>query len=318
MEEEVLFRERYGDCYITKLPDGLIVPWRSLTVAEFIKYDRLLVQGTYPRAVIEDEIFTLCVQNVIQTKELKSFSAGSIEIVAKNILSYSGPSSIDELTYLLELSRGIAQEVFHQIVIRVCQGFPAYKPEDVYGMDMLTMMLRLAQAEDKLIKQGNAIEPFSFFSEEEETQKAKPKVSQENLKEQFEKTQPKPAPPKPVSTQQTIITTHDIKESTTAYTGHEKEDRILLEHKMIKETVHLPHIQEYMDQMKKDGKVTIKSHEERQAEALQRAKDNEELVNKMAVLKSEKDKAELEKLAEEMKAKTSKRPKKRKRGLRRG
>lgn len=318
--DKFLLREKYGDHFATDLPDGTVIPWRILTVGEFVKYDRLIRSKHILPAEIEDEIFSLCVLNPILVKRKGSLPAGSVSTVAQNILVFSGPSDVQELNMVLNASRHVTEQIFHQIAIVISQAFPAYKLEEIYAMTFEDMMLRLAQAEVKLMKIGVLTEPLDFSGniatpETSRPQEAPDPLPVQDLKRAFDKQQlvKESEPPTRKLSKKTVITSKDVQESEMGYTGHEKEDKVILEHKMINETAALPHIQEYLAQMKKDGKLTIKSHEEREAEAKQRAEENKAYIAKMNQLKGLQDKEQLEKMAAQMKDKSNQKRKRKKR-----
>lgn len=328
-------RELYGGLFATVLPDGQEIVWRPLTVGEFVEYDRLIKIGYYPLAYIENEVFIKCVQNKFLVDKINELPAGIVSTVSATILQYSGPHTIDELHYLLNLNRKTTQEVVHQIVGYICQGFPAYKPEDVYAMNYETLMLRLAQAEDKMARLGILKEPITFFDpnekpKEKEKEEPKKKPTDDLLQKFYEQqgivdpktgktpvAAPKPAPrpvhSPPPSKKQTVVTTDDIKEHQFAYTGHEVEDRILLEHDMVKNTSGI--YKDYLDQLQKGGKIEFKTNEQRIAEAKERMKKNQEIIAKIDAKRSEEEKKLQETITQKQASK--KELKKRKPGRRR-
>lgn len=282
MRHPASIRAEHGDVFSTILEDGTTIPWRPLSMGEYIEYDALIKSGRYPLAYIENEIFSKCVTSDFYKKNMNDTKAGIVSTVSAGILAYSGPSTISELNQILDINRGVSQQVLHQIVSIICQGFPSYKPEEVYDMDYRTIMLRLAQAEDKLVKMGLMTEPINFFNPEEEEEQKRPNTDTTRLLDDFYEQEgmktslgerPTPTgfhmPQKPVSSKQTIISTQEMKEHTTMYTGHESEDRFLLEHDMVKDTA--PIYSDYVEQLKKDGKLVMKTPEERLAAAKKRS-----------------------------------------------
>lgn len=277
-------RGRYGSkVFVTYLPDGMQVPWRPLDIGEYLDFQNTLATGQYARAYIEDEIFRKCVLDEGLIAKLDKLKAGTVSTVTATIMAYSGPQNSDELNFALNFSRQTSDQVLHHMVPLICQAFPAYKPEEVYAMDYETFMMRLAQSERKLLQLGQLQEPISFSdSSQEEQPKKTPNIPIKELRDVWEEQRdgprqpPKPKPvPKPLrpTAGQTIITAQDAAEHTLAYTGHEMEDRILLEHDMVKETS--PIYKEYQEQAARGEKVRIKSVEERLAEAKVRMAENE-------------------------------------------
>ena len=109
-------RDQYGTCFATILPDGTEVAWRPLSIGEFIEYDRLIKSGLYPLAYIENEVFIKCVQNKYLVDSIDTLNAGIISSVAATIIQYSGPHTIEELNYLLNLHRNTPQKILHQLI----------------------------------------------------------------------------------------------------------------------------------------------------------------------------------------------------------
>jgi hypothetical protein len=214
---------------------------------------------------------------------------------------YSGPQSIEQLSAHLDEQRLQASEIMHMMATYVCQAFPAYKPEDVYAMNYDVFMLRVAQAENKLLRTGGVAQPLSFITPDGQTtapvqQPERPKVDTRNLKEEFKKQTQK-------QTKQTVIKSQDIKEHEMVYVGHEVEDKVLLEHQMVKETATI--YQDYLQQSK-DGKISIKTPEQRKAEYLA----NIEKIKKQQALRQAQQKELQEKALKEKELKESKKPKK--------
>lgn len=301
MDYLLYLRSRYGNVFATELPDGRVIPWRPLTVGEFMEYDGLLRTGQYPRAAIEDEVFTKCVLDEGVVKGIDSLRAGIVTTVTAAIFSVSGPHSPEEMNLIMNYNRMQADGVIPYVVSLICQAFPAYKPEDVYAMDYTTMMTRLAHAEHKLLRTGMISEPVSFHTIGQEPQAPqrpqpqKPKVDSSKLFEEYyarqgvkppPPTKPPPAP-KAKKGQTTVITENDVAEHTTHYTGHEAEDRIILEAQMVDETSGI--YDDYLEQMRKGEKVTIPSHEERMAAARKRMEANRQKAIAVAKAKREEE-----------------------------
>ena len=291
---QAFHRERHGQVFLTILSDGQEIPWRPLTIGEFIEYDKLLKGNTYPQAYIENEIFIKCVKNKALIELIDELPAGTISQVTETILQYSGPSSLEELQYFLDFNRTQVQGVLQQIISYISQAFPAYRPEDIYKMDYHLLMTRFAEAENKLMRLGMIATPISFTPIEPlEAQKSKPPekkktddllqkfYEQEGIKDPKLKKSPSQVQPAYKQPSQTIITTDDMNEHTMAYTGHEIEDRELLEGSMVKDTA--PIYKDYLEQIKKDGKITPKSTEQRKQEALERSRRYQAHLMKLKV-----------------------------------
>jgi hypothetical protein len=302
MDERLLLRELYGKACVTILRDGQRVPWKLLSVGEWLEYEDLLASGRYPAAYLENEIFRKCVLNPVLTKQIDKLHAGTVSTVVFNIMECSAPGTIQELEYKLNEARMRADKVLHDLIGMVCQAFPGYKPEDVYAMDQDTLMMRVAIAERKLLKAGILKEPISLTPREEVPQRKGSRLNQQT---------PPVAPPVNLAKEhraqkapvgaQTVITKKDVQEAETAYTGHEREDKIVLEHQMLQETVGI--YDDYMKQVQAGKKVRVKTDEERKAEALARSERNRR-ENLLAARKQQAaSQAEAERLAKVRKIK---------------
>ena len=296
-----LLRHLYGNAYIIALPDGRNVPWKPLSLKEFIEIDSIRQAGVYSNGQIEDEIFKKCVLDCVLVDNLDKLKAGTVSTVAGVILSYSSPQTIDELNNFLNIKRAqISENVFHQMVITICQAFPAYTPDDIYAMDYETVMQRVALAEQKLASVGILAEPIHFGTQDEQSQERKPSDRKINkrLHEIHQQQQTKRAPPPspPPAAERTVITTKDMAEAQAAYTGMERSDRISRETKMVKETTDV--YDRYLEQMRKGEKVVVPSHEERMQAARERAAENEKKFNKHMHVKAKSDAREMAELLE--------------------
>jgi len=301
-------RRLYGDNFVTEFPDGLIVPWKLLSIGDYLKYDQLYQSGRIPPAVLEDEIFHKCVLDPLLITQLSELRAGTVSVVAQQILTYSAPQSPQDVQLAINIQRHIHQNnIFHQMIVWICTAFPAYKPEDLYAMNYPVLMLRLAQAEEKLLRSGLINVPFEFFNTNEGEQQQKPKnkrkeqpiesnIENEKLKEIFDKQmQQTPTRSQPVVTntqKQTIITKADMVESTVQLLGHEKDEVVL--DKQAKETAQ--YYQHYLDQMARGESVKILTVEERLAIAKTREEANRKDLLQKKQEQVEHDKIELEKL----------------------
>lgn len=180
-------RERYGGVFTTTFQDGLIIPWKPLSIGDYIKYTRDFERGVIPRASLEDEVFSKYVLDSAPIKQLPFLKAGIITTVFQNIWEYSGPVTVEDFNKNLNDARDIIfngpLKALHELVQTITMAFP-YKPEEIYAMDYETFLLRTVQAEKKLLDLGIIKEPLTMSREgppEEVVPPAK-KVTQEKLK----------------------------------------------------------------------------------------------------------------------------------------
>ena len=302
----VHLRDAFGNVYVSCLDDSNEIPWRPLTIGEYIEYDKLYTSAIYPVSYLENEIFKKCVLKPFYVENINTLRAGIVSAVSNSIMDFSGPRSLNELNLLLEFHRGMSNTILDQIVSIVCQGFPAYTPEMVYAMDYHTLMARLAQAENKLIRTHQISEPINFFNKEEATKDtsstSRVKKDTSHLLEQYYAQEgfKDPRTHKPVSAntkaepknarEQVVIADKDVKDSSRVFheisSGHDKADQIIAEYDMVQDTA--KYYQDYIDQLKKDGKIIIKSDKERMEAALERARKNEAIVQKVEQVKGKK------------------------------
>jgi hypothetical protein len=140
---------------------------------------------------------------------------------------------------------------------------------------------RVALAERKLLSTGLLRNPLELIDATKE-QKPRPRPKQArppkvNLAQKYKEQEV-----------QTIITKNDMREQQElAYTGHEKADRIVRENELLDKTI--PIYKDYMEQLQKDGKFTIKSPEARKAEAVERARMNEIKYKEMLAQKKKQE-----------------------------
>jgi len=294
MTDLALLRKIYGSVYVTALPDGRHIPWKLLSIKDYLEIEALRVAGTYTQGQLEDEVFRRCVLDPLIIEKMDQLKAGTVETVAVAILGNSGPQSVDELNYSLHINRSLIQNAMHQMISMTCQAFPGYTPDDLYEMDYETLVQRAALAEDKLLRTGVIPEKVVFEQKERKPQQQRrTDLDSKQLFDRYEQ-QRKPTPQPPSKT--TIITTGDMMEAEAAYTGHERSDKILRETQMVDEAAGI--YDDYVRQMKDGEKVIIPSHEERVRAAKARAEENKKKYEATLKGKSETDNEEWQKLLE--------------------
>ena len=159
-------RRKYGGVYITAFPDGLLVPWKPLSIGEFLYYDQQITRCLICPAELENEVFIKCVQDKELIEKIDSLKAGVITTTVQNIWEYSGPDTPGKLQSDFEEARALLQgtrsSLMHQCVSMIATAFN-YTPDEIYKMEYETFMLRLAQAEYKMLTFNAIQEPFSFY-----------------------------------------------------------------------------------------------------------------------------------------------------------
>lgn len=324
MEQLLYLRKQYGEVFVTELPSGQIVPWKPLSTGEFLYYNSALIAGRYPRAYLENEVFTKCVLDRVLVDSIDKLKAGVVQVVVESILAFSGPQHPNELNYMLNLKRVEVNDAMHEIVGMICQAFPAYKPDEVYDMDYTTFMQRAALAERKLLRSGFITEPVAFevvedqakqVKEQEEHQKrleqsknmidefykqegikvpeSAKKAREEKRKQVLGPSEPIPSCPPP-STERTIITKSDMIELASFMSGHERD--VVHQIKATDETAKV--YGDYLEQLRDGGTLRIKTDEERKAAAQKRMEENKQKLIEQQKKAAQAAKEELPKLLE--------------------
>jgi hypothetical protein len=156
-------RDRFGSVYVTAFPDGPTIPWKPLSLGDYIKFNADAARGLIPQAQIENEIFRSCVLDQVFIQQLPFLKAGIVTTVVSCIWQHSGPTSISSFNADMEMARQIiaadGTKALHQVVQLITMAFP-YKPEEVYEMPYETLLLRAAQAETKLLETGMISQPI--------------------------------------------------------------------------------------------------------------------------------------------------------------
>jgi len=252
MQQLFEVRKEHGGVYVTVFEDGLLVPWKPLSLGDYIKYTQDSNRGLIPHAQLEDEIFVKCVQDDSVLRQMSFMKAGIIATVVSNIWQFSGPTGVNEFNDDLEAARHIlltdGVRALHELVQIITIAFP-YKPEEVYEMPYETFLFRLAQSEKKLLELGLFLkEPISLQVPEDKDKRRKlgkieqPKKPVIDAKRLWDQQQAKsPAQEKqPVKTEEKWWKTSPVLEATKEHgidftteaaeqevfglTGHEKAD----------------------------------------------------------------------------------------------
>lgn len=303
-------RRKYGSVFITSITNGQIVPWKPLKMGEFLEYSELFQTGKYARATLEDEIFKKCVVDELMISRMSRFPAGIISSVVSDILKNSGPETIRELNYGLGMSRLKARQALHETASIIAQAFPAYTLEQIYDFEYPVFLLRLAQAESKLLRLGILQEGITFEDpevlEEAQTQAPSPAKTEHkrpaaselaDMIERRTNTEYKRTP-------RTIITDSEVTGSESLLLGHEKEDQVLLRNEMLEDAKTI--YKDYFNQLEEGRDVDIQSPEVRLMAANKRAELNKSAFDTAVKQKQKEEKELLENIAKAKKRKAAK------------
>jgi hypothetical protein len=164
-------RKRYGGTYVSLFEDGTTIPWRVLTLDEFVHYSIDQARGVIPAAILEDEIFRKCVLDPVTIQSMDRMPAGIVTTVSGQIWKHSGPHGPAQVNEDLDTARILNRlpeiSFLNELVNQVIIAYPAYTPDDLYKMDYQTFLSRAALAEERLLRAGVVEEPFIAYSPEQ-------------------------------------------------------------------------------------------------------------------------------------------------------
>ena len=135
-------KSRHKHVYSTSADDKTVV-FRPLTWKE----QHSLVEGATEDCEQADNIVKACLLYPEYDSLIEDFDAGVVETLATEIVSASGFSSVEAFNEGLIWAREETQKVEYEVIAAICKAFPAYTPEDVYDLQFLDIMVRLAIAE---------------------------------------------------------------------------------------------------------------------------------------------------------------------------
>lgn len=261
------YRKRYGDNWLTTF-DNLEIPWRQLTLQEFLDYDDLFRSGRYTPIEVEDEIFCAAVLESIYIENIDILPAGIVSTVATQIMQISGAQSPEQIAEDLNIARSQVQDFISSAVTMICSVFPAYTPETVYELKYDMFMRRLAMAEKRLFELGILREPLAVLSAEEqitpeqvelpsqrkrrellETRRAELEKKLGNLNQEISVDHPTPH-----VKGATVIGKHQMSGRLETDTGHDLMDKALWQHDAAQGLEHI--YPEYFKLMKEGKKIT--------------------------------------------------------------
>lgn len=238
--------------HISVFPDETVIPWRKLTIGEYLELaqdDFSLITGEIPTLDTEDKIYTKCVTDEYLVKNIDDGRAGSVSTVSSAILDHSIIGDVNIFNEVLAAHRAFVDtSIWEQLVITILQAFPAYKPEDVYGMSIDVFLRRLALAEKKLIEAGIMKSPINLVIPGKNIP-AKQKIAPEKLKEEYERQHA------PQQSNEFVVTQEETGKLSEGLPREETEgENDRLRQQMIKEAQQI--FGKYLDIQKEKGKIT--------------------------------------------------------------
>jgi hypothetical protein len=265
-------RKKYGRVYVTLFPDGTLVPWKPLSIQDYLEYIADFQRGFIPNVIIEDEIFRKTVQEPSLIRTMDYLKAGTVSTVVEQIMSFSGPQTIEAFNEDIDLARQMVvsgnSQVVQELTHLTTLAFPT-TPEQVQSQPYEKFILQFARAEHKLLQIGHLKEPVAIQGSDETSSKKqpiesrkpqpiqpptspnKPKIDAKSLWEKQQKsTQPNKLSKdkRPVRSSRSPVleagpkhnidfTTESAEQSLFGLTGHEKVDDHIARSKMLEDTV---------------------------------------------------------------------------------
>lgn len=140
---------KYKNLYLFNSGRGSVL-FKALSYADCETAKRIC--NNYPALapVVEDNIWEECVIEHTLPGTVDTLNAGIISTIVRLILGFSNPTSLADVEYEMNEIRDSSKNIREDMIIKICQAFPAYKPEDVEGMEWKTQLKRLVQAEKVL------------------------------------------------------------------------------------------------------------------------------------------------------------------------
>lgn len=156
--------ESENGLFKTSFEDGYVV-WKPLTWGRYKKYrEAHALNGQAISLQLEETLFKECLihssydetpppdlnqDEIVEWVEAcrADMPAGVISTVTKLILNLSGATSGPAIIDQLDKHRSLIHNIEDQLVVAICQAFPAYRPEDIEALDWQTVLKRAAQAE---------------------------------------------------------------------------------------------------------------------------------------------------------------------------
>lgn len=202
---ETIFRHRreHGECFVTRLFNGLEIPWNPLSLKEYIEYDLEFKIGRIPAATLEDEIFKKCVLDSHTKMNIDILDAGIVTTVAGQIMDFSGPGGPDQLGNDLNEARVRVDNFINDSIAIILQTFSGYTAEQVYALSYQEFLELLAMAERRLMAMGILQEPIHPVVPEQEN--AVPQEKFQDLNPPEPVMDPYHPPPKPVKKNKDLV-----------------------------------------------------------------------------------------------------------------
>lgn len=162
-------KEQVGDnLYAVGFADGIVVPFRLLTMKEFNSCRTSLFIGQTPAQDIYDYIYRTCVLNRGFIERPDDLRAGIVDSIPKLIYYLSGPHSIEMMEQLLNVERHAANTFESTMRLWICKAFPAYTMQALDQLTFPQLIKLFAEAESLLLQTQQIQEPFSIIEKDQQ------------------------------------------------------------------------------------------------------------------------------------------------------
>ena len=298
-------RKAYGPGTFLYIVDAenFAIPWRALTIDEFLFYDRAIRDAKYSRPYLEDEIFLKCVLEPTVIQNIDTLDASVVTNTANAILLNSGPATPEDIQNGLNYGRFLARGIITDIMNLIVQAYPAYTIEALEEMTYEKLMTRVAQAEKKLLETGVLKESLSFTARggpvpqgqaQAKTAEEKSKPFDDWHAAELEKAKARSSMANgPVPEGETVVIKANqmqAKPGDDEFTAMSQADR-MVENRKLKDDAAIFY-KDYFEQARRGEKIEIKTEEERRREAEDRLEENRKIFEKTdATMKARQRKA---------------------------
>lgn len=166
-------KEQVGDnLYCFNFPDGIVIPFRLLSLGEYNSCRTSLSIGVITAQDIYDSIYKTCVLNQAYREHIDDLKAGIPNLVAKVIYYMSGPNDISFMQQLLDVERNVAQTFESQMKATICRVFPGYTMNMLDDLKFPQLIKLFAEAESVLLQTQQITEPYKIVDKNEEQKPA--------------------------------------------------------------------------------------------------------------------------------------------------
>lgn len=137
---------KYKNLYLFNTGKGSVL-FKPLSYSKCETAKRICQAYPALAPIVEDNIWEECVVEHTLRGTINTLNAGVVSTIVRLILGFSNPTSEKEIQEELSLVRDSSMNLRDEIIVKICQAFPAYTPEEVEDMEWKTQMRRLVQAE---------------------------------------------------------------------------------------------------------------------------------------------------------------------------